>query len=233
MYTKHFPDKYGRISEDRLRRKDRSERAAKALMCAAASTFAVIVCVLGYTLTAHFSIWIVVAVALLYILLTAISKYTDNIFSYPYFTHTIDITGKGVPDMSDIIDAYLLGGGIIDIELHEKFLEGWEAECRRAIDKSAMPSFRHRQFEDIRDPDNCYRFELMRTRTEKTLLENGSYRLSERSYPVCVITCSKRDLLSRLGVLNAMKEGRIPVAGKLLEKLPEKSGKPLEKPIYL
>ena len=84
---------------------------------------------------------------------------------YPYFTATIDISGRKKPDTQDLVDEYLIKHGMKDIEKEHARIKAWKTECRRQIENSHLKGRREKQFKALIDDDHAYRFVVFRLQT--------------------------------------------------------------------
>ena len=66
---------------------------------------------------------ILFAIAAICIGLIALYYSLKSPFTYPYYTHSFDVSGKRGPQIDDFIDSFLLSGGIKEIESHHKFID--------------------------------------------------------------------------------------------------------------
>lgn len=86
-------------------------------------------------------------------------------FSYPYFIYNFDVSGKREPQIEDFLDMFLISGGYIDIQTHQKVIEQWKLDSNRRIERSILKGYRHKQYEQVLDDDSAFRFYFIRSQT--------------------------------------------------------------------
>lgn len=86
-------------------------------------------------------------------------------FQYPYYTKTLDISGKRLPNIEDLIDEYLNTDGISEFSEHYKYLTTWKAACEERIKNAKLKKLRIEQYLKSIDDDNLFIFKLIRKQT--------------------------------------------------------------------
>lgn len=86
-------------------------------------------------------------------------------FKYPYFTVTIDISGKRSPKAENLIDRYLIEEGFLSISNHLDVVKKWKEECLRRIEKSPIKNTRMKQYQSCLDDRHMFLFEFTRNQT--------------------------------------------------------------------
>ena len=86
-------------------------------------------------------------------------------FSYPYFIHRFDVSGKRSPHIEDLLDTFLISGGFIRIQSHQKVIEQWKTVCQRRIDKSILKKYRRKQYEQVLNDSAAFKFYFIRSQT--------------------------------------------------------------------
>ncbi len=86
-------------------------------------------------------------------------------FSYPYFIHYFDVSGKRGPQIDDLLDMFLISGGLADIQNHCKKIEQWKQESCQQIEHSLMKKYRRRQYLRAVDDNNAFVFYFVRSQT--------------------------------------------------------------------
>lgn len=89
-------------------------------------------------------------------------------FKYPYFSYSIDISGRRQPDPSDLIDEFLIAGGFRIINSHECYICDWKKNCEAKIERSMLKHYRRKQFEKCIDDSSAYRFSIVKGQTRYT-----------------------------------------------------------------
>lgn len=86
-------------------------------------------------------------------------------FSYPYFSHEFDVSGKRNPQIEDLLDTFLISGGFDEIKIHQERIMAWKADCFRRIDRSLLRRYRRKQYRVILDDAAAFQFHLVRQKT--------------------------------------------------------------------
>ena len=86
-------------------------------------------------------------------------------FRYPYFKRYIDVSGRRNPQMTELIDEYLIQHRMGEIDAHKQLIERWKADCRQQIATSLLRQRRQRQFEAAIDDARAYVFVAYRMQT--------------------------------------------------------------------
>ena len=81
-------------------------------------------------------------------------------FQYPYYTKTLDISGKRLPNIEDLIDEYLNTDGISEFSEHYKYLTTWKAACEERIKNAKLKKLRIEQYLKSIDDDNLFIFNV-------------------------------------------------------------------------
>jgi hypothetical protein len=77
----------------------------------------------------------ILMVSIVLILLYVVLK---SPFSYPYFIHSFDVSGKRSPHIEDFLDTFLISGGFTRIQSHQMIIEQWKSESHQRIEKSIL-----------------------------------------------------------------------------------------------
>ncbi len=86
-------------------------------------------------------------------------------FKFPYFTYSIDISGRRQPDPAELIDEFLIAGGFQIIYSHENYICNWKTECEAKIERSILKQYRRKQYENCIDDPRAFRFPLVKGQT--------------------------------------------------------------------
>lgn len=86
-------------------------------------------------------------------------------FSYPYFIYDFDVSRKRNPQIDDLLDMFLISGGLEDIKKHQKRIEYWKEESCQQIENSLMKKRRNEQYLRTLDDNNAFVFRFIRLRT--------------------------------------------------------------------
>lgn len=108
------------------------------------------------------ALFYLICIALVIIFVILIISYTQNPFKYPYFSKTIDVSGKRNPDINDAIDLYINENGFGEIARHEVFTRQWKARCRSKAEQSIFRNHRLKQLQRCLDDNKAYCFVLVR-----------------------------------------------------------------------
>ena len=121
-------------------------------------------------------------------------------YSSPYFTRSIDISGKRKPDIEDLVDQYLIDCGMRDVEKERARVAAWKAECKKEIAKSPFCGRREKQFEAVVDDDHAYRFTAfrMQTRYQQRNYQRTAYKVRNE---IGTYSCNYAYLASRNALL--------------------------------
>lgn len=101
---------------------------------------------------------ICIVVVLLYVILRCP-------FSYPYYTHKFDVSGKRGPHIEDFLDKFLISGGFAYIQAHQKKIEQWKLDSHQRIEKSILKNYRRKQYERVLDDKAAFKFYFIRSQT--------------------------------------------------------------------
>lgn len=93
-------------------------------------------------------------------------------FSYPYFIHQFDVSGKRQPVIEDYLDMFLISSGFTEIQAHQKVIEQWKIDCSKWVENSILKKYRNKQYIKSIDDMKAYQFSFIRYQT----------RYSQRNY---------------------------------------------------
>lgn len=110
------------------------------------------------TMTSIVVLMICIVLVLLYVIL-------KSPFSYPYFIHRFDVSGKRSPHIEDYLDMFLISDGFRKIQSHQKVIEQWKANSQQRIAKSILKNYRRKQYEQVLDDKAAFRFYFIRSQT--------------------------------------------------------------------
>lgn len=126
-------------------------------------------------------------------------------FSYPYFIHRFDVSGKRKPKIEDLIDKFLNADGYEHIQAREEEILDWKEKCREKTDKATvLKNLRKSQFLKCVDDDHAYVFIMARksTRYKQQNYVRTSYKVmqDEAQYAFSFDAMRKRyDRLEEIG----------------------------------
>lgn len=108
--------------------------------------------------------WIaaIVVVVLIIFLLYLIFR---SPFCYPYYTVTLDVSGKRSPKIYDLLDQYLIEHGFDEFTKQFHCVETWKTDCQKCIKRSRLKKLRTRQYEKAVDDHHLFQFQLTRNQT--------------------------------------------------------------------
>ena len=86
-------------------------------------------------------------------LVWALGAVLRNPFRYPYFIHGFDVSGKRNPKIDDLLDEWLIGGGLLDVKDHHRKVLEWQMTCEKRISKSIFRGYRQRQYNRVNDAE--------------------------------------------------------------------------------
>ena len=86
-------------------------------------------------------------------------------FSYPYFIHRFDVSGKRSPHIDDFLDTFLIDGGFTRIQSYQKVIEQWKSDSHQRIEKSILKNFRRKQYEQVLNDRAAFKFYFIRSQT--------------------------------------------------------------------
>ncbi len=86
-------------------------------------------------------------------------------FSYPYFIHKFDVSGKRSPHIEDFLDMFLISGGFENIQAHQNVIEQWKLDSHQRIEKSIFKNHRRKQYEQVLDDKAAFKFYFIRSQT--------------------------------------------------------------------
>lgn len=86
-------------------------------------------------------------------------------FKYHYYDIEFDVSGKRTPNMYDYIDNYLISNGTDEFEDHYQYVNNWKKECQNIIEKSKLKKLRTKQYNEILDDANMFKFKFARRQT--------------------------------------------------------------------
>lgn len=124
-------------------------------------------------------------------------------FDFPYFTCSIDVSGKRNPQIENLIDEFLIAGNFAAIESHYNEINRWKEECQRKIEHSVLKSYRSKQYQRCVDDEHAFCFELTRdqTRYQQTYYVKTAYKVTQT---VDDFSCDYEYLKSRDDKLKAI-----------------------------
>lgn len=104
---------------------------------------------------------------LLVSILLAVYCYKPKIFTYPYFQHKFDVSGRRVAEIEKLIDQYINNGGFNEIQAHENQINQWKSKCKAYLGQYSgiLLEQREKQYKRILDDSNAYRFKVIRNQT--------------------------------------------------------------------
>lgn len=86
-------------------------------------------------------------------------------FSYPYFIHEFNVSGKRSPQIDDLLDTFLISGGIEHIQNHQRKIDQWKQDSYQRIEHSLLKKYRKRQYEQVLDDNKAFVFNFVRSQT--------------------------------------------------------------------
>lgn len=86
-------------------------------------------------------------------------------FSYPYFIHRFDVSGKRGPHIEDYLDMFLISGVFAKIQSHQKVIEQWKFDSHQRIEHSIFKNYRRKQYERVLDDKAAFIFYFIRSQT--------------------------------------------------------------------
>lgn len=108
----------------------------------------------------------IAVICILAVLLHIISKVFKSPFSYPYFIHDFDVSGKRGPQIDDLLDEFLIDGNFECIQNHQKKIEQWKQESCQRIAHSLMKKYRNQQYLHAVDDSRAFMFHFVRLKTK-------------------------------------------------------------------
>lgn len=122
---------------------------------------------------------------MIYCVLVLLYIFLKSPFSYPYFIHEFDVSGKRSPHIEDYLDMFLISGGFVDIQTHQKAIEEWKLKCTQQIDRSILKGYRRKQYERVLDDKAAFKFYFIRfqTRYRQRNYVKSAYRVKVRVGP--------------------------------------------------
>lgn len=116
-----------------------------------------------------------ILIALLYVVL-------KSPFSYPYFTHEFDVSGKRSPQIDDLLDTFLIFGGFNHVQDHQRRIEQWKKESCQKIENSVLKNYRRQQYERTLDNRSfVFYFVRSQTRYRQRNYVRSSYKVKVRT----------------------------------------------------
>ncbi len=106
-----------------------------------------------------------ITVLMICIVLVLLKVILKSPFSYPYFIHRFDVSGKRSPHIEDYLDTFLISGGFTKIQSHQKVIEQWKSDSQQRIEKSILKSYRRKQYEKVLNDKAAFKFYFIRTQT--------------------------------------------------------------------
>lgn len=100
-------------------------------------------------------------------------------FSYPYFTHEFDVSGKRSPQINDLLDDFLISGGFKSIQYHQEKIDQWKQATCQQIEHSLLKKYRRHQYERALDDKSAFVFHFVRfqTRYKQKNYVKSSYKV--------------------------------------------------------
>lgn len=89
-------------------------------------------------------------------------------FSYPYYQHSFDVSGRRMPDMEDCIDRFFMDGNWNDIERHQRIVRVWKERCETMINNQKIGVIKKRrkqQYQKCLDDAHAFQFFMIRLQT--------------------------------------------------------------------
>lgn len=113
------------------------------------------------------SIAVYLSVAIVGICILAVLLYIvfESPFSYPYFIHEFDVSGKRSPQIDDLLDTFLISGGFEHIQNHQEKIEQWKQESCQRIEHCLMKKYRRTQYLRAIDDNRAFMFHFVRSQT--------------------------------------------------------------------
>ena len=102
---------------------------------------------------------------LVIVIIIIIYRILRSPFEYPYFNHSFDVSGRRMPDITELIDTYLIEYRLTEIDAHEQRIKAWKNDCDQFIRRSHLAKRRRKQFEAALDDLHAYRFNSYRKQT--------------------------------------------------------------------
>lgn len=89
----------------------------------------------------------------------------ESPFSYPYFNHEFNVSGKRKPQIDNYIDNFLISGGFKDIKKHYDLIQTWKNDSQQQIERCILKKLRGRQYKRVIDDEHAYKFSFVRSQT--------------------------------------------------------------------
>jgi len=114
--------------------------------------------------------------------LALLYNFLKSPFSYPYFVHEFDVSGRHSPHIEDFLDMFLISGGFADIQEHQRAIEEWKLNSTQRIDRSILKGYRRKQYERVLDDKAAFKFYFTRiqTRYRQRNYVRSAYRVKVR-----------------------------------------------------
>ncbi len=145
----------------------------------------------------------IITIVIICIILILLYVILSSPFSYPYFIHEFNVSGKRNPNIDDYLDKLLISGGFTDIQAHQKMIEQWKLDSNQEIKKSILKNYRREQYEKVLDDSAAFKFYFIRSQTRYTQKNyvKSAYKVNVR---VDCFTYSYNYIESRYKQLNGI-----------------------------
>ena len=109
---------------------------------------------------------IMLVIIAIFILIYVVVLIFRNPFSYPYFSHSFDITGKRNVNLEDYIDNFLRDEKKwIKLQTHQYKIQEWKKQTENYTQTCRMSKYRTKQYQNVLDDNNAYHFIFVRKQT--------------------------------------------------------------------
>lgn len=133
-----------------------------------------------------FLFYLLCAAVFITILSLILYRILKSPFKYPYFTKDFDVSGKRMPDIMNILDAYMNTYRFTEFQNHFERVQRWKKECAEIIENSRLKERRKRQFQEAIDDSHMFTINLTRDQTRYR-----QYNYVREPYIVTVIDSSQ------------------------------------------
>lgn len=133
-----------------------------------------------------FLFYLLCAAGFIAILSLILYRILKSPFKYPYFTKDFDVSGKRMPDIMNILDAYMNTYRFTEFQNHYERVQRWKKECAEIIENSRLKERRKRQFQEAIDDSHMFTINLTRDQTRYR-----QYNYVREPYIVTVIDSSR------------------------------------------
>lgn len=149
-------------------------------------------------------IYMLIAVIAIIIAITALLYFIlKSPYEYPYKFMYFDVSGKRKPDISILVDEYMIKNGFFHFDDQKYEVDMWKKACQEKIDKSLLKRLRQKQFDECLDDEHMFYFVTTRrqTRYRQQNYHKTSYKVTVKDKKW---TISYEDLRARYNRLRAI-----------------------------